>query len=258
MTNVSYRAAWQAEYAKDRMGYDEILTWDPFANWESNSAPESLAERLCEHGLAILCGGGDPEQARRFLENCLRIAERTLAERKLESLPWCKSKFPKNRGELLRARTFAQALLGGSLNEAALRQAAADIEEFSHGFPKGKWDDLEEADYLGSVRLALLGGDPEMPARLFKRRRVIRWHAEEYALLKGLADSPQPPPPQPDLPLLVRFDAYFERIRDPKYKSEVYQQTDVLRPELAALRDKYFVSPDGRVDFQRVVQAISR
>ena len=252
MTTVSCRAAWQADYAMNHKSYSEILTWDPFRDWERSRAPESTVGNYFWLGLEVLCGEGDPEQARSLLEYCLRIADRTLAERKLESL-LCKDSFPENRGELLRVRAYAQGLLGGPLDEGALRQAAADFEGHTLRFPKHKWSDLQEAEYLATVRLALLGNDGEILARLFKRRRVMRWHAEEYALLRSLADGPQR-----DSPLLANFDAYFDRIRDPKYKPEVYLRLKVLRPELAALRDKYFVSSDGPVDFQRVVGAISR
>jgi hypothetical protein len=256
MTTPPYRQAWQQAYAKDQASYAEILTWDPFRSWERNSIPESTAARYFSSGLNILCGGGGPEQGRRFLQHCQQIAERALAEGKVES-PLCKDRFPLNRGQLLRVSTYARALLGGPLDEGALRQAAADFEQWSQRFPKHKWSDYQEAHYLAGVRLALLGNDRERVARLCSRRRALRWHGEEYALLKDLAGGPQPPPPQGESPLLARFDVYFDSVRDPNYISEGYQEVEALRVELAALRDRWFDSPDGRIDFNRVIDSIS-
>ncbi len=55
-----------------------------------------------------------------------------------------------------------------------------------------------------------------------------------------------------------RFEEYFDYIRDPQLKTDLFLERDVLRLELGALRDKYFVSPDGRIDWPRVVEAVSR
>jgi len=264
MNSLSYRAVWKNDFQRRREGLIKISTWDPYGNWELNTMPDSSTEHFLLYGLDILYGHGDACLARLFLEYCLAIAERTLAEDKLQS-PRCRDTFPENRGILLSARTYAQAVLGSPLDAVALRQAAADFEQACADFRKHKWDDFQENTYLSAVRVALVAGDAETVQRLLTRRRVFRWFPEQDELFRGLLPLLQTST-APDADFQARFKAYFDCVRDPNYKPQmqvrtgiydVYVRRGVLRLEMGILYEKYFLSPDRTINWQRTIDAIA-
>jgi hypothetical protein len=264
MTKPSYRAGWVKHFQEQREGYFEVAGWDLFEQWDLETKPDWNAERNLRSALELFYGRGDADLARRYLERCLAIAERTLAEDKLRS-PRCRDAFPENRGILLRACAFARALLGNPLEEAALRESSAAFEEACANFPKHKWDDFQENTYLSAIRLALVAGDAETVQRLLTRRRVFRWFPEQDDLFRGLLHLLQTSAP-PDESFQDRFKVYFDRVRDPKYKPQVqmnsgifdvYVRRDMLRLEIGILYDKYFLSPTKTIDWQQTIDAIA-
>jgi hypothetical protein len=256
MSSPSYREVWEKRFRTNREGFIQVATWDPFKDWELSTAPENRAEENLLDALEILYGHGDADLARRFLEHCLLIAERTLAEDKLRS-PRCKDNYPKNRGILIRARTYARAILGSPLEEVALLEASAEFERACAEYPKHKWDDYREETFLAAVRLAIIGGDGEQVKRLLRRRRLFRWHPEQDELLRALASSLQASSPQKDELFKARFKAYFDRVRDPNYNPQAFSRVPILRLELGILQDKYLFSSDRVVDLQRTIDAIA-
>jgi hypothetical protein len=256
MTTISYSKAWAKDVEANQSGHDEILTWDPFKNWEINRSPEGSVEDDVLLSAKILFGNGRPALAKAFLEQGLKIAERIVKEIRLKS-PLCADTFPKNRASLFRSMAYARMMLGGALDERMLQQASADYEQWCATTIKSKkWDEMDEAWYLDSVRLALIGGDRARAKGLLEERRSFRWQREEAALLMGLASAPGVP--LKDARLQERFEAFFDLVRNPHYKSEVFCESQVLRIELGMLRDKYLISPDGTIDWPRTVAAISR
>jgi hypothetical protein len=256
MTTVSYREAWGKEMEKDHSDYEEILRWDRYKNWEINRSPEGTAKDELLDGVSILFGNGPPALAKAFLERSLHIAERIVKENRLQS-PLCISTFPENRGVLLRSMAYARLMLGGRLDELMVLQASADFEQWCEPrMKKSKWHDLEETEYLVAVRQALIGGDEARARSLLEKRRSFRWHAVQAALLKGLSAGAGVP--LTGAPLQERFEDFFDVVRDPHFKPEVYSEPAVLRLDMGLLHDKYFISPDGKIDWPRTVAAISR
>ena len=47
-------------------------------------------------------------------------------------------------------------------------------------------------------------------------------------------------------------------VRDPRLKTTVYTELDILRLETAAIRDKYLVSMGGLIDWRRVVESVAK
>jgi hypothetical protein len=234
----------------------EVASWDPFGNWELNTRPEGTAEDDLLAALDLFYGQVDVDLARRFLGRCLEITQRTLAENKLQS-PRCVENAPENRGYLLRVQTYARAILGESWDETALLEASGAIEEACNGYPKRKWDDYQEARYLEAVRLALLSGNAESVQRLLQRRRAFRAHVEEHEFLKVLAAALTARVPVRDETFRIRFDAYFDQVRNPDYSPVEYSRVPILRLEMGLLRDKYLISPNGKIDWQRALDAIA-
>jgi hypothetical protein len=46
-------------------------------------------------------------------------------------------------------------------------------------------------------------------------------------------------------------------VRDPRYKSDLFQELRILRFELGIIRDKYFVSENRMIDFRRAIEVVA-
>jgi hypothetical protein len=61
-----------------------------------------------------------------------------------------------------------------------------------------------------------------------------------------------------ELALLAEpFRAFFDKVRDPRYKPPIPHQPVLHRLDLGALHHKYFVSSDGGIDWNRVIESVS-
>lgn len=235
------RQRWKEKVAKDLKDLRTLLTWDVFKDWDRTSMPQTIADHELALGLKILYGEGPFDEARMFHERCVQITQRALDEDKLQS-GFCAGAFPINRGHLLRARTYARAVLGEPLDHAALLQASSDVEAWVKVFPKSQWGD----------------NDIERVRKLLSTKKSFKYHQGEHFLLTQLAKDPQPPPPMGDLIFLESFDRFFDTVRDPDFKPPVFLETDIVRLELGAIRYKYYDSPDATIDWKRVIDEVSR
>jgi hypothetical protein len=256
--NTNCNPWWTTKDKATRADLRTILAMDPFEHWEFNRMPESSAEERLRYGLRIFYSQWNDPDGRAFFEQTLRVADRALHEEKYKGTEFLDAGFPKNRGRLLRARAYAAALLGQALDENALRQASIDCAEYCK-ILKGKlWDSQGQANYLAAVRLALVAGDQEQARQLMKTRKSFRWHFEEFEILRGIIGTIDEGIPEKGRVIMqALLEAYFNKIRDPHLKPDVFMETDILRLELGAIRDKYFVSPDGIISWPRVIEALS-
>ena len=253
-TTEEYKALWLARYERDRSGFGEVLMWDPFREWERNSMPEVSVQQEFRGGLYVAYAfGSDHEQAMAFLRRTCQVAQRVIDEDKLTS-PVCQSRFPKNRGTLYRAYTYARAILGRSLDIEALRQSSRDFEEWCKRYEKGEWDSQAQANYLSAVRLSLIAGDIDRARELLKTKRSFKWHNTEHGLWKLLVEKREQA--RGDAEFIALFNYYFAKLRDPSVVPDVYMETDVLRLELAVIADKYITSDDGRIEWPRAVDSV--
>jgi len=252
---TAYASAWAAALARDRSAYLILLEKDPFEKWDLNRMPEGTAERLLVMGTEILFGDRADVLGSAFIERALRVAERALAEQKYESA-LCKNGFPLNRGHLERVRTLATGTLGGSLDVEALRRASDDCAAWCEGYERREWDSQAEAYYLGAVRMALLGMDTARTEKLLASRRRFKWHRIEYELLKDIATRLVTDRPL-DAGLAERFKGFFDRVRDPAFKPEVFAEAKIQRLEIGLLWDRGFVSDDQTIDWSRAIDAVA-
>jgi hypothetical protein len=252
---MNIREDWIAYRRKERAGFDAIFAMDVFEDWDICRLPEVLAEDCLGHALDLRYGQDKTGLSDKFLERSLDVVARILAEQRFSSGAIAGDEPSTTRGKVLRVRTFANALLGRGFDPAPLCDAAP---EFATWALFGRWDDHSEDAYLLAVRLLLIAGDVEKANQLLKIRKKFKWHGGQVEVFRRLVDSRIPTIEDHDLK--ASFDAMFDpfRPRFPASKTEGYTRRKMTRIELGAIRDKYFVSPTGEIDWDRTIDAISR
>jgi len=251
---MEVRELWLAYMQKERDGFDTIFAKDIFADWETYRQPETKAE-ICLHlALELRMGQDQSGLSKQFLDRSLTVADRVLTERRFRAGNVLDEGPSQARGKTLEAQAFANALLGKGLDSAALRKAAPDFVTWAL---HERWDDHSEDAYLRAVRLLLIAGDTEQAEELLRIRKKFKWHGVQSQVLKAIAASSTFP--IMDSSLLAQFDAIFDLLRPP-YPGNLsgFTHSHMTRIELGAIRDKYFVSPDGEINWDRTVDAISR
>jgi hypothetical protein len=235
--------------------YAELLEWDPFRDWQSLSMMEARAERELFNGLAVAFAKGVSDaNSISFFRRARAVAERALAEDKLNSPP-LDSRFPMNRAMLLRALTYARSLLGEQVDTGAMVQSASDFLHWCEGSGKKKWDSQDQAHFLAAVRLLVLVGDFDRLQGVLKSRKSLKWHATEHTLWTLL--SKRRGAVSDNLEFRSALDRFFEEVRLPRV-FDVFVELDILRLEVAAIRDKYLVALGDEVDWPRTVASIGK
>jgi hypothetical protein len=251
---MEVRKQWVAHINKERLGFDTIFAKDIFRDWDTCRQPEKKADDCLGYALDLRYGQDTTGLADKFLERCLLVVERIFAERRFDA-GFVRNDGPSTaRGTALRARTFANALLGKGLDAASLCEAASDFVAWAL---HERWDDHSEDAYLQAVRLHLIAGDVANAADLLRIRKKFKWHDEQKEVLQRVVSCTILP--IDDRALLTSFDAVFDPFR-PRYPvgQKAYSDTRKTRIDLGAIRDKYFVSPTGEIDWDRTIDAISR
>jgi hypothetical protein len=259
MNKPSYRQLWRSHCEAEYKGFLEIIAKDRFHNWENNSGPEETAERDLFLGVELLYAQLDPALARQYIERSLTILKRIFDENRCEYLD---HGFPMNRGEALRTAAYARALLGEPLDTASFSQASRDIETHCRGTPPNKlcsWDAVTQTWWLSAVRLSLLAGDVERARNLLQHKKSFKSVKLQYDALAALGAA-APPLPIVDPKVREQFEVYFDAVRNPNYQyppDQILDSHKLVMFELGLLRDKYFISPDGTIDFHRAIDAVS-
>lgn len=254
MTFREFHQQWSANIEADLeffRAYEE--EFPPFDKWEIDWSPDVTTERIFHHALELLYSGNPEHLAAKFLDWVIERIDRAIAEDKF-SHP--RAAFPHNRAHGVRARAHARFLRDGSLALEDLRQAIADLETYNQDIPRHQWDAQSEADVLAPARLALIVGDFDCFATLLPFRWPVKWHHEESGILveinRCLAEGQSIPPE-----LSSRFLAYFEQVRSPEFRPDIYTETDILRFELGILYSQY-IDPSEPLTPQRVIDVVSR
>lgn len=245
-----HKAYWQLEYERNKDFYFENIQQDPFAKWDLLAAPDGAAER--ELSKALNCLYADQKElAQQYLRRAIAVAERALREDKCRS-ERCKGGYPRNEAQLLRALAYSRGLLGEQLDGNLFVRSATLFEESSR---RGDWDPMAQLELLGGIRMALLAGEQERAAKTLKtgRRRALKDNLEEKELLETLSHARG----AEDLARLSKlFKVFFDKVRDPGFKPPAHEYV-MHRLDLGALNDKYFVSVDGAIDWDRVIKSVS-
>jgi len=246
--------AWKNKLLPEKDGYREVLSWDPFRDWEINRMPESRSDSYLI--FAHECSYASLEQpADEFLRQALTICGRIEEENKLAT-PRFENRYPFNKGVLLRAKAYCSGILPAACEIVKeLLEASSCFETWCVEVLKGLWDDQVQSYYLGAVRMALIAGDVKRAQELLKKKKRFSGHSEQHHLLQELAERDQSF--KEDKVLFEEFESFFDTVRDPHYKPQVFSETAILRLEIGLLWDKYVTSDDGQIDWRRAIRTIA-
>jgi len=245
---------WAARYQKNRSAYEELLTWDPYREWETLVMVESRVEQELLTGLEVAYAIGLTGIALSFFHRASEVAQRAIDEDRLTS-PQSKDRFPKNRAVLYRAHSYARVLMGQRLDTLALETSIDDLVVWCRGHESGKWDSQAQANYLAAVRIALLLGDVARAAELVKLKKSCKRHSEEHSLWKRIVQTGDAA--GSDQRLVESLSGYLEVVSDPLFVPRVYTETEILRLEVAAINDRFVSGAGASISWSRAVGSIA-
>lgn len=252
MSRVSFKERRARMLARDISGLREVLAdFDPFENWSLNRRPNSTTDLYFVDALFLLCAGHQGPETRAFLEWTIKIANRTLREKKCES-KLCQGGFPANRAEVRRSRAFAMSLCGEALRVSALEKACDDLENYCQTIDGSNWDEVTQPKFLESVRLGLICGKLDNAKRIMASRRCTGKQKKEQDVLSELLSARASGLPICDSRLAERFDSVFNRARNP------FAAEGIAALELGVLRDRYFTADNDAICWDRIIDAISK
>ncbi len=254
MIAMDNKLKWREQFETEREYF--FAPPEPFKNWERNSKPEWIAERYFVNALEVLYASVERELPRIFLSATVELLDRAFDEDRFHA-QYAEYGLPKNIGEALRVRTYTKALMGEPLAVDDLKQGSEHYIEWCSGWKGADWDSQAQSDYLTAVRIALIAGDLNYAKELLATKRKFKWHAEEHQLLLEIAHEAEEGIPINNLDLRDRVDRFFDLIRDPDFKPDVFFPTDMGRFEWGVLVYKYFVGRN-RIDWPAVINLISR
>jgi hypothetical protein len=216
-----------------------------------------MADFIFSNGLEVLYAGAGHCVADKFLHAAVDMIDRAIAEDKFRDPRVLEMAFPSNRGKGLQVRAYSKAVLGGNLDNDDLLQASRDCEEYWLRFGNSEWDSQTQAHILTAARMALIAGDLKRAKEVLAIKRSMKWHAEEFQLLKDLAQHAELNLPIRDPTLQSHARAFFDRVRDPDYNPDVYLDLPIVRLEWGALVNKYFET-GGHINWERVIDLVAQ
>jgi hypothetical protein len=182
--------------------------------------PETRAEQYFINGIQMLMVEFSNLDAAKYLETCIAVGQRALAENRLQAKK-CVESFPQNRGQLVRCMVYSEAILQNALDKERLLQASRDYESWCVETTKQNWDDQIQAYYLAGVRVALIGGDSTRAASLLGRAKHFKAHPDQSRILKQLASGTL------DASFEASMGTYFDFVRNPFTEKKVFLESNV-------------------------------
>lgn len=232
----SYADWWIEFYGRDVDYYAREAKGDPFEDWDELVAVEAGAKGYLTSALFVGLAGGDQEVVSGLAKNAIAVGKRAIEEkrvsRSLNSVEW-------NRAICLAAMAMAEAFLTGKLDAEKMSRAVSDLEIACAEKRKERWDDINQAEHLQAVRLALLAEDFEAAARILRSKRSYKNFVDEHAFWSRLLEISPSGRPVRDGEFSKAFRRYFNKVRNPRYDSAGYTDEFLLRLELGLLCEKF-------------------
>lgn len=213
MIGKRFAARYSEILARDLPGLIEVLAeLDPYKAWKTNYMPDSTARRYFVHALFLRYAKHTGSETLTFLKVALEICNRVLLERKYEARD-CVIRFPANRGEILRIKSYGESLLGAALNVAALRQASLDFEAYCSTIGPHDWDETTQPIFLSAIRLSLITRDTERAKQLVSWRKCTGRQRKEQLLWRDMPAVAEHGDVQNLDGLLDTFQLVFDRAK---------------------------------------------
>ncbi|MEZ6132605.1 MAG: hypothetical protein R3C59_28395 [Planctomycetaceae bacterium] len=166
MEHLTAQDSWSVLHARTESS-DELLTWDPFEDWEKSSAPGWRAKD--EIGLALKCAlGGDVKRAILFAKRSLAVAIRAVKEH--STAHW-----PSSLPDALVSRIYATFILKSPLtNQLDLDFVRAADLYYDVVKDHDRWMPIDESTVLESVQLYIVCREWSRATELLKDSRFSR------------------------------------------------------------------------------------
>jgi len=267
-----YKAKWRDDILNELNYFESYEAQFPvFATWERLEVPEQLAMDLLRNAFDLLYASASPELSHKFLNWTIEVVDRSLRDGKLAKST-SHSNFPENRGQALRSRAYASALLTGELGLADAKQALEDLMENIQQLEilvreeNHHWEDMEEANLLAPSRLALILHDLDRFDELLPYHREFKWHKVEAELLVEVAEATRQGHALSNS-LVDRFVHYFDEVRAPtmiqvesekrEHGGTIYSDMDLRRFEIGVIYAKY-IDTSEPFTWRRAIELIAR
>lgn len=251
---ISYKKAWKYELEFNQrsiktMLCDDLHSYNDVQIWSD-----------CHMGVWLMIFQNQNANARFFLNRGLSIADNVMAG-KVPLYPPNRP-HPASMARFLTAFAHGTAAAGRSDWPERFREASkATVEEVEAIAKEEEWYTDLDQKVLQAARQSMLGNDFETAKRLLHQYPCPLFERER-TLFVTLLEAPSVPPPLSNPKLLAEFDAHFDIVR------ALYDEHKITGPEgyainlnsteaafeLSGIRDKYFFSPNGEIDWQRAIK----
>jgi hypothetical protein len=251
----SLRSHWESFYSENLVDLEKGLAHEKaWFLWEQSRSPESAAESKFQSAVRILLGSSNRALAERYLQLSLEMIERITRDDRLAG----SVDFPRNRGQMVRTKVFAESLLGRPWDDALLLAASNDYETDcrDHCPTPSDWHSQMQYYYLVAVHLALLATDVERAHTLLQTPpRPLKYQEEHAELLKGLVRFAQKDlSDQEAQSFVTSFEKYYDDFRDPRVPRPEAFRENIGALELGLLRERYIRNPTTPVSWSNVLE----
>jgi hypothetical protein len=256
MNRPGFHGRWEAEPA-DTLTYYKRTASEPARTDTDETMPGSQASLFLDDAIYVrFCFPNERALATLYLEKGKAIADAAVAQG-LFRHGRAAEIFPYNRARVLRTRIIIDGLLLGVPPDASLcRQAARDHAEFANDIELGLWDAGDQGHYEDAIELLLMAGLLDDAAEMIKNARSMRGKGvkERFTGSKAIVKAGTCPITDPKV--RDAYMAMFDTVRDPQFDTRGgCPLTVVEKFSLGVLWDKYFVSTDGTIDWDRALEA---
>jgi hypothetical protein len=203
--------------------------------------------------LDILYGRGDRKLAMTYLKQCVEICERLVSGKKLRSKR-CIRYHPRNLADAYRFWAYSSGIANNTFDETLLRSSLERLEEWCREQMKTCWDELIQLDYLSLLRLSIILADYARAGEFLRIGRLPKDHKLEFTLLKKIIEGRG----QLDQSSRVKYESYFDNLRDPEYEWDVLVNWVDGALEIGLIRELCFLSDNRTLNWNRLLQAIAR
>jgi hypothetical protein len=256
MNRHSYGLKWEAEELELLAYYRQAID-DPAPVNADAAMPGYVATSLLYKAVSIRFRfPGEPILAKQYLEKASIVANTAVAQN-LFQVGRATEVFPFNRACVLRAKILIDGLLyGGPADASVCRMAAQDHADDARQIEPALWEANAQGKYEDGVELLLIAGLRDEAAAMIRSARSMRGKGvkERFTGSKAIVKAGTCPITDPKV--RDAYMAMFDAVRDPQFDTRGgCPLTVVEKFSLGVLWDKYFVSTDGTIDWDRALEA---